>query len=125
MLTIPIGIGGVLYPPNTFHADVVLDSKFMHLAPNADDIWFKAMSLLNNIECKKTSDSRSFNSRFLEIPGSQASALHYSNLFGKENDKQIASVFETYEIGKFFLETLNEKNGNQRAIATLYVRLQE
>tara|TARA_R110002072_G_scaffold288013_4_gene454011 strand:+ start:797 stop:1765 length:969 start_codon:yes stop_codon:yes gene_type:complete len=97
-LTVPIGIGGVLYPPAIFHSDICLDSRFMNLAPNADDIWFKVMSLLGGAKCKKTSDSRKFNSRFVEIPGSQLGALHHANLFGKKNDAQIASVFDAYQV---------------------------
>jgi hypothetical protein len=97
-ITVPIGIGGVLYPPDTFHADITIASRFMRLAPNADDIWFKAMSLLHGVKCKKTSDTRRFDSRFLDIPGSQVGALHHLNLNGQENDKQIASVFGDYNL---------------------------
>ncbi|MCB1706408.1 MAG: hypothetical protein KDI17_16195 [Halioglobus sp.] len=97
-LTLPIGIGGVLYPPGIFHHDVFVESKFMSLASNADDIWFKAMSLLCGVKCKKTNDARTFYSRFFEIPGSQLNALHHTNLLGQENDVQIASVFGRYQL---------------------------
>tara|TARA_B110000503_G_scaffold143688_1_gene247049 strand:+ start:4409 stop:5098 length:690 start_codon:yes stop_codon:yes gene_type:complete len=97
-LTIPIGLGGILYPPNTFHADISTASKFLYLAPNADDIWFKTMSLLRGVKCKKVSDTRAFNSRFLDLPGSQKEALHHSNLYEHENDRQIESVFKAYDI---------------------------
>jgi hypothetical protein len=97
-LTVPIGIGGVLYPSNTFYADISATSEFERLAPNADDIWFKAMSLLRGVKCKKTSDTRPFESRFLDLPNSQYEGLHRLNLGAQENDKQIASVFEKYDI---------------------------
>lgn len=40
------GAGGVLYPPHSLHPDVTNVKLFKELAPNADDIWFWAMSVL-------------------------------------------------------------------------------
>ncbi len=45
---LPLGVFGVLYPANSLN-EKVFDLKLMNeLAPKADDLWFKAMSLLNN-----------------------------------------------------------------------------
>lgn len=43
---LPNGIGGVLYPPHSFVDDVLDRELFTRLAPNADDLWFWAMSEL-------------------------------------------------------------------------------
>ena len=43
-LIIPIGVGGVLYPPNSLSDEVVLKNEFQKLAPNADDLWFWVMA---------------------------------------------------------------------------------
>jgi len=44
------GVGGVLYPPGILYKDVFNQDLFMKLAPSADDIWFWAMALKNNIK---------------------------------------------------------------------------
>ena len=36
----PIGCGGVLYPPNSLHKDVLNIETAMSLCPTGDDIWF-------------------------------------------------------------------------------------
>ena len=49
----PTGNAGVLYPPKCFHSDVLNSKVFMKLCPSTDDIWFKVMSLLNEVPCQK------------------------------------------------------------------------
>ena len=39
-LRMPIGMGGVLYPPHSLHPIVLDESRFMKLCPTTDDIWF-------------------------------------------------------------------------------------
>lgn len=41
------GVGGVLYPANCLHKDVLNEELFTEIAPKADDVWFWAMALLN------------------------------------------------------------------------------
>lgn len=41
------GVGGVLYPPRAFGADVFDQKTFMDLAPSVDDVWFWLMSVKN------------------------------------------------------------------------------
>ncbi len=45
---LPIGVGGVLYPPGSLHEDCDKAEIFMQLAPFADDLWLKFMSLRMN-----------------------------------------------------------------------------
>lgn len=42
-----VGIGGVLYPPNSLYKDVINEELFTSLCPNNDDIWFWFMAILN------------------------------------------------------------------------------
>lgn len=42
-----LGSSGVLYPANCFIEQVTNDDLYMKLAPKADDLWFKAMTLLS------------------------------------------------------------------------------
>ena len=46
---LPIGVGGVLYPAGVLHKSVLNKDIFMLYCPDADDLWLKTMSLLNNV----------------------------------------------------------------------------
>ena len=47
---VQIGIGGVLYPPNSLHELVLRSDLFCKLAPMADDLWLNAMARLNGTQ---------------------------------------------------------------------------
>lgn len=38
------GVGGILYPPGSLHADLADSTTFMDLCPTADDVWFYFMA---------------------------------------------------------------------------------
>jgi len=97
-INVPVGVGGVLYPMGSLHSECLNIEGFMKLAPYADDIWFKAMSLLNNVKCKKVNDSRNFMERYLSIESAQDIALSIGNVVNEENDGQIKSIFEHYKL---------------------------
>tara|TARA_R110001583_G_scaffold69129_2_gene196182 strand:- start:23725 stop:24651 length:927 start_codon:yes stop_codon:yes gene_type:complete len=92
----PVGIGGVYYPVNSLDPTCLNINEFLTLAPNADDVWFKSMSLMKRIKCKKVNDNRIFSKRFLLIHHTQDIALRNKNLEGSENDPQISAVFSKY-----------------------------
>lgn len=53
---LPIGVGGVLYPPGSLHRDVLDEILYMRLAPRADDLWFKVMAVLQGtMSCSSVS----------------------------------------------------------------------
>ena len=97
-LNVAIGVGGVLYPANILAEECLNMNAFTNLAPNADDIWFKAMSLLNNKKHKKVNDNRPFWNRFLLLQDGQDIGLLNSNLFENGNDSQIKAVFAKYQL---------------------------
>jgi hypothetical protein len=98
----PVGIGGVLYPRSILHKGFADIELFSELAPNADDVWFKAMSLQNSFDSKRINNSRKFHEIFYLIEGSQESALFKSNLNENANDNQIAAVFNNLDLYKMF-----------------------
>ena len=53
----PVGYGGVLYPPDSLLPEVTDSVVFLQLAPKADDLWFKAMSFLKGTPCRKATRS--------------------------------------------------------------------
>ncbi|MBX7497190.1 hypothetical protein K3172_15125 [Qipengyuania sp. 6B39] len=88
---LPIGLGGVLYPPNAFHEDATRVALFQELAPDADDLWFFAMARLNGLATKKVGP------RFLPIlwPGTRENSLWQNNR-GVLNDRAIAKLVDRY-----------------------------
>lgn len=93
-MVFPIGSGGVLYPSRCFHNDIGKSEIFTELCKHGDDIWLKAMTLLNNTQCKKIHHYRGY---FKHVKGSQKLSLKTDNL-GFKNDEQIQNVFNRYEI---------------------------
>ena len=47
-LHMPVGIGGVLYPPHCLHPDVLKEELFMQYARTNDDLWFWFMAVRNH-----------------------------------------------------------------------------
>lgn len=45
---LPIGVGGVLYPPNCLYEDYANQEVFKKYCFKADDVWLTCMSILNN-----------------------------------------------------------------------------
>lgn len=88
------GVGGVLYPPHCLHADVFNEDLFMSLAPKADDIWFWAMAVLNNVKINLI--AKPYN-HLKTVPGSQKEGcLWQENVIGGGNDVQFAAVLAHY-----------------------------
>jgi hypothetical protein len=95
-LNFPTGVGGVLYPPRSLYPDVTNEDLFMSLAPKADDIWFKAMALLNGTLSKKayTHNADGIDYVELEREAQTETALFNTNQY--ENDEQLKAVFSEY-----------------------------
>jgi hypothetical protein len=93
-LAFPSGCGGVLYPPHCFHTDILQKELFLQLSPTADDVWFKAMTLLNDIPCRKTP----YDIHPIGILNNQDIALEIQNVWNKKNDVQIKQVFDYYNL---------------------------
>lgn len=93
--TIPIGIGGVLYPVGALNENVLDKDAFMKNCPNADDIWLKTMGLINNRKAVQTI----YQSAYLPVLSKQNETLCSNNLQGG-NDIQIQAI-RVYFIEKF------------------------
>lgn len=98
-LVFPTGVAGVLYSPGVFDEAVLDQDTFMRLCPNADDIWFKAMTLKKGIRSMRVVDSRIWRDRFLTIEGSQSHSLKRLN-WRKDtgNDVKLKAVFDHYDL---------------------------
>lgn len=97
-LVFPTGVGGVLYPPHSLNAEVLNETAFLNLAPGADDVWFKAMSLLNGVKCKKIESDMMNQEMSITIKGTQEIGLYHENAINNKNDEKIENVFSTYNL---------------------------
>lgn len=92
----PYGNCGILYPPNSLHKEVLNIKSFIELSPYADDIWFRAMSILNDTPCKKVKLEINPYKKMIAIGSSQNITLWHYNV--TENNNQIKNVFSKYKI---------------------------
>lgn len=92
-LLFPTGIGGVLYPPGIFAADVTRQDLFTQYCPQADDIWLFWMSSLSGARFRRVGAPRNF----ITWLSSQQVGLLQSNVLNTDgNDRQIARMIEVY-----------------------------
>ncbi len=88
----PTGVGGVLYPPGAFAADLDKSDLFMQLAPQGDDIWLFWQARAAGTGQRRVAGQFDV----LEWPSTQKVALYADNLLGDGNDRQIAAMAAHY-----------------------------
>ena len=93
-LLAPVGVSGVLYPPESINKEVFNKEVFMKICIYADDMWLKVMSLLNSTKIIQTD---CFSGHFFSIPGSQKESLLRINITNKQNDVQFQALLERYK----------------------------
>jgi hypothetical protein len=98
---IPIGAWGILYPPGSLAKEVLDISLFLDIAPKNDDLWFKAMALINgrlSIEADVKPDEP------IPIIGSQKIALKRENKDNAYNDTVWRALSEHYNLASIILD---------------------
>lgn len=96
---VPIGVGGVLYPPESLHKEVFNEEAFSKLAPNADDLWFWLMAKLKGSSqaCVELRESNySFDAIYQYFH--RGSALTHDNAGEGKNDIQLKNILTHYHI---------------------------
>ena len=93
----PTNGAGTLFPPGSLPEETLNREIFLKICPTADDVWLKAMSLINNVKCRKVPTK---NATHWPIKNSQDISLWQVNREG--NDSQIAAVFSRYNVMSFF-----------------------
>lgn len=96
MNLLPIGYGGVLYPPNSLQPQVTDVQMFMELAPKADDLWFKAMSFMKGTLVRRSSSPWP---KPIPIIGSQKISLLKTNVREDGNREQWLKITNFFDIG--------------------------
>lgn len=99
MLIFPQGFGGVLYPPNSLHADAVDETLFLKMSPFADDIWFYIMGILRGTKKScilATKTKYYFLDLFRQIW--LKDRLHDKNVGEDKNDIQLKNTVKYYNL---------------------------
>jgi hypothetical protein len=87
------GLGGVIYPPHSLHADVLKEELFMKLSPYGDDLWFWAMAVIKGTKVKVI-EKNILN--FISIDGSQDVGLWNQINKAGHNDVQLNNLLCHY-----------------------------
>lgn len=94
-LYVPTGVGGVLYPPASYHADIFDVVTFKRICFMADDLWLKIATLRNK---RKVVVTPYLNKDLLTVRQSQQEKLVSSNSMGGGNDSQFSEVLRNFNI---------------------------
>ncbi len=97
---VPIGAWGILYPPRSLSKITVDSELFLKLAPKADDLWFKAMALLNGTLSVQSTD---LPKEPIPIVGSQKVALKKDNLGKDKNTEQWNALNKAFNLSNLIL----------------------
>ncbi|GMM72679.1 hypothetical protein MTsDn5_26310 [Alteromonas gracilis] len=103
---LPIGVGGVLYPPGSLSKEVSNVESFMKYAPHGDDLWFKCMTVANGRKVITTGAGYKLGQ--YQIGGTADIGLWQSvNEDTDSNVEQLVSILEAYsEIKQIFCSTI-------------------
>lgn len=86
----PTGSSGVLYPVAVQLRLRELGRAFESCCPRADDLWLHHTALTSGVLARQV---RRRARTFLEVPGTQAEALHRENTAQNGNDVQVARTY--------------------------------
>lgn len=90
---VPVGVGGVLYPPNSLPAETFLEEAICRNCLFCDDLWLKIMASHNGY---RTVVPKKFCTERL-IEGSQDVALWKINVYGDNNDQSLRNILKYYD----------------------------
>lgn len=91
------GVGGALYPPKCFSAEVLRDDIFLKYAPYADDVWLWVMALVNNRKIRVVKNhikTLTCVNIFRQI--FQTSKTLYAHNSAGGNDEQLENLMKFY-----------------------------
>ncbi|MDR0913024.1 MAG: glycosyltransferase [Methanobrevibacter sp.] len=93
------GVGGVMYPSGVLYKDILNQKLFMKLAPTNDDMWFWAMTIMNNKKIKIIDNG--YNVPNLvnperELGFNDDGALGLINNSKNKNDEYIKNILRYY-----------------------------
>jgi len=112
----PTGVGGVLYPPNCFHDNVIDIAKALELCPTADDVWLYFMASYNNSTFSLIGERD-----FIDLNQDLNDSLWSINIQGA-NDRQIKNMIGEFGMPKTLKKDINNYNENLKRPNTVKLK---
>lgn len=91
-----VGVGGVLYPPNSLHSDIFDKKRLIEIALNTDDLWLKIMSIRNGT--KVASIAGKYQFLFIPIRFKTTTKLMEENIGNGQNDVVFKKLINHYNL---------------------------
>ncbi len=92
---LPMGVGGVLYPPRSLHANVRNADLYLQLSGTSDDLWLKIMSLRQGTKCIQVRPKAAVYS---SIPFWNGQKLSVGNIWDHGNDRNLARLTAHFDL---------------------------
>ena len=89
----PVGCGGVLYPPHCLDEAVFDKTAIQRLCLRTDDLWLKCMAVLKGTPAVQTERKGKI---FFTIVETQASGLHHENVGEDRNNEAMGKILAAY-----------------------------
>lgn len=93
MQYMPVGCGGVLYPPDCLDKEIFNKNSIMDLCPQMDDLWLKSMEVLQGTKAVTCSLGSMI---YFDILGTRKNGLQHSNAGEHKNDVAIKAIVNIY-----------------------------
>ncbi|MCR4847948.1 MAG: methyltransferase domain-containing protein [Bacteroidales bacterium] len=113
---LPVGFAGVLYPPHSLHPDVMDRGVFMSLAPMADDLWFKIMSLRNHVQCRTVPIYMDIFDWITVTNNKSDLGLYEKNIL--YNNAQLKNLLSRYSLSQYDFDVFEKTS--ERIVPELY-----
>ncbi len=94
MLLVPIGVGGVLYPPRYFENIDFNFNIIKEICPTTDDLWLKVVGLTKGYKAVKVDEN---SKEWYTLKSSQKDSLMKSNVGESINDTSLKNLFKYYD----------------------------
>lgn len=94
-LTLAIGWGGIVYPPDSLDERVLDRDTYMRLCPRADDLWYKAMASLKGTVVRKSLKPYPAP---VPIIASQGVSLRKKNIGEDQNRVQLQALVKEFDL---------------------------
>lgn len=89
----PVGCGGVLYPPHMLDEELFNKEAIQRLCLMMDDLWLKSMAVLHGTKAVMYNDVSLI---YFDVLGTRKSGLQHSNAGEKKNDVAISAIVNEY-----------------------------
>ena len=109
-LVVPIGVGGVIYPPRSLHQDAFNFADYRNLSWSTDDIWFWVHSIRNGVRVRKS--DYSFKTSDFEYEETKRHGLSGHGNLEILNDINLQLLWRKYEVESIldqYLQFHNQK----------------